>query len=401
MTAAGPGDSPSNRFLSERAAALWLSGIKEMAMLSASVDNVASLAWGVPSFPTPGYITAAVAGQLERDDDIGKYTLPDGLADLKSLAARKHERDTGIAVDADERILVTAGNMQGMFALLHVITSPGDEIIVTDPCFASHIQQISICGGKPVYWQLDEANAWRLDIDAFSALVSQRTKAVIINSPSNPTGKIFSRENLLRIGELARARGFMVLIDDPYSHFTYENGDRYFNLASVADLSDNIAYLFSFSKAYAMSGWRLGYMVLPAGLKRQLIKVHDLNMICAPRISQAAGIAALSGDDPHLAEYRAAFSRRREQICQRLDALPHVFSYNKPEGAYYVFPKILADHPDSRGFCLELLNKTGVALAPGSAFGPSGENHVRMAYCVPDETIDLAFDRMERYFGKA
>jgi aminotransferase len=401
MTAAAPGDSPSNRFLSERAAALWLSGIKEMAMRSASIDNVASLAWGVPSFPTPDYIKTAVIAQLERDNDIGKYTLPDGLSDLKSLAALKHERDTGIAVDADERILVTAGNMQGMFALLHLITNPGDEIIVTDPCFASHIQQISICGGRPVYWRLDEANAWRLDVDAFSKLVSQRTKAVIINSPSNPTGKIFSRENLLRIGDIARAHDFMVLIDDPYSHFLYENTDRYFNLASVAELSDNVAYLFSFSKAYAMSGWRLGYTVLPAGLKRQLIKVHDMNMICAPRVSQAAGIAALSGDDQHLAEYRSAFSRRRELICQRLDALAHVFSYNKPEGAYYVFPKILADHADSREFCLALLNKTGVALAPGSAFGPSGEHHVRMAYCVPDETIEQAFDRMEAHFGKA
>jgi aspartate/methionine/tyrosine aminotransferase len=192
----------------------------------------------------------------------------------------------------------------------------------------------------------------------------------------------------------------MILIDDPYSHFTYENREKYFNLASVAELSDIIAYMFSFSKAYAMCGWRLGYMVLPAGLKRQLIKVHDLNMICAPRISQVAGIAALSGDDRHLAGYRDAFARRRELICQRLDALAHAFRYNKPEGAYYIFPKIVADHASSRDFCLELLHSAGVALAPGSAFGPSGENHVRMAYCVPEDTINQAFDRMEAYFGR-
>lgn len=401
MTAPDTGNWPARQFLSDGAALLWLSGIKEMAMLSAAVEDVASLAWGVPSFPTPDYIKSGVMEQLQLDDDIGKYTLPDGLIELRQLVARKHKLDTGISVDADDRILITAGNMQGMFTLLQLITNPGDEIILTDPCFASHIQQITICGGTPVYWALDEGNAWRLDVDALSDLVSHRTKAVIINSPSNPTGKIFSKENLLRIGDIAKARNFMILIDDPYSPFTYELSHEYFNLASVADLSDNIAYLFSFSKVYAMSGWRLGYMVLPPGLKRQLIKVHDLNMICAPRISQAAGIAALSGGAPHLAEYRAAFGRRRELICERLDALSHVFSYHKPEGAYYVFPRILANHASSRDFCLDLLRKARVALAPGAAFGPSGEDHVRMAYCVPDETINLAFDRLEAYFGRA
>ncbi len=192
----------------------------------------------------------------------------------------------------------------------------------------------------------------------------------------------------------------MILIDDPYSHFTYDQKGKYFNLASVSELSEYIAYMFSFSKAYAMSGWRLAYMILPAHLKKQVIKVHDLNMICTPRVSQSAGIAALSGDAHHLIEYEAAFNNRRELICQRLDALSDVFDYNKPEGAYYVFPRILVPHDDSHGFCLELLEKTGVALTPGSAFGPSGENHVRMAYCVSEDTINLAFDRLAAHFGK-
>jgi aspartate/methionine/tyrosine aminotransferase len=167
----------------------------------------------------------------------------------------------------------------------------------------------------------------------------------------------------------------------------------------VIDLFENIAYLYSFSKAYAMSGWRLGYMILPAYLKRQVIKMHDLNMICTSRVTQSAGISALSGDAHHLAVFETAFAKRRELICQRLDAMPHIFDYIKPEGAYYVFPRILSEHTTSRDFCLDLLNKTKVTLAPGSAFGPSGENHVRMAYCVAEDTLNLAFDRLEAHFG--
>lgn len=390
----------TSRFVSDKTAELWLSGIKEMAMLSAGVEGVASLAWGVPSFPTPEHILQGVIERLKHDVDIGKYALPDGLEELRQLVARKHKLDTGIAADANEHVMITAGNMQGMYSLLQVITNPDDEIILTDPCFASHIQQVNICGGKAVYWSLDEGNGWSLDVAALSELISEKTKAIIINSPSNPTGKIFSREDLLRIGEMASTHGFMIIIDDPYSHFTYENKDRYFNLASEIGLFENMAYLYSFSKAYAMSGWRMGYMILPSYLKKQVIKVHDLNIICTPRVSQVAGIAALSGEIHHTIEFEAAFAIRRELICQRLDEMVHIFDYNKPEGAYYVFPRIRAEHNNARDFCLELLNKTRVTLAPGSAFGPSGENHVRMAYCVSEDTINLAFDRLEAHFGR-
>ena len=368
-------------------------------MLSAKVEDAASLVWGVPSFKTPDYIIDGLIDRLEHDQDIGKYALPDGLAELRQLVSRKHMLDTGISAKADDHVMITAGNMEGIYSLLQVVTNPGDEIILTDPCFASHIQQVRSCGGKTVFWRLDENNAWSLDIDSLSTLINPKTKAIIINSPSNPTGRIFSKTNLLYIGELARTHGFLVILDDPYSQFTYENRDKYFNLASQIDLFENLVYLFSFSKAYAMSGWRLGYMILPASLKKQLIKVHDLNVICASRVSQAAGIVALSGDARHLHDYQAVFARRRELICQRLDALPHVFDYIKPEGAYYVFPRILARHSSSREFCLELLENAGVTLAPGGAFGPSGEHHVRMAYCVADETINLAFDRLEAYFN--
>jgi aspartate/methionine/tyrosine aminotransferase len=360
--------------------------------------DVLHLEVGEPDFGPPECVKRSLETALNAG--YAKYTETAGISVLRNAISQKLSDQHKYEIKPDQ-IIVTPGGRFGLFLAVSNEIAPGDEVIIIDPSYPAYSDLVKTVGGRPIHLPTYLEDGWNPDCNHLECLVNDTTSMIILNSPSNPTGKIFSRENLLRIGDIARAHDFMVLIDDPYSCFTYENSDRYFNLASVAELSDNVAYLFSFSKAYAMSGWRLGYTVLPAGLKRQLIKVHDMNMICAPRVSQAAGIAALSSDDQHLDAYRSAFSRRRELICQRLDALAHVFSYNKPEGAYYVFPKILADHANSRDFCLELLNKTGVALAPGSAFGPSGENHVRMAYCVPDETIEQAFDRMETHFGKA
>ncbi len=377
-----------------------VSAIKEMAIRSAKIEGAASLTWGLPSFRTPEHIRRAVERELEADPEIGKYALPDGLPALRRFVADEHSSATGIQVDPDENVLITAGNMQGLNSLFHVLINPGDEIIVTDPGFASHFQQIRLCGGQPIFWKMDETRDWSLDLDALPSLISDRTKAIVLVSPSNPTGKIFSETELRRIGALAVERGLVVLLDDPYSHFTYENRHRYFNLASVPSLSNNLAYLFTFSKSYAMSGWRLGYMVVPGFLKREVMKVHDATIICTPRISQVAGIAALSEEPTHLKEFEDALAQRRELICARLDAVSHVFDYVKPEGAYYVFPRILADHEDAVEFSIRLLEQARVTVTPGSAFGPTGEHHVRMAYCVEEETIQRAFDRIEKYFPR-
>ncbi|MGR9101240.1 MAG: pyridoxal phosphate-dependent aminotransferase [Gammaproteobacteria bacterium] len=389
---------PEN-LISHNTAQIKISAIKEMAMLSAKVKDAASLAWGLPSFRTPEYIRNGIIEGLQHDIDIGKYSLPDGLPELRRLVAEKHELATGVSVHPDRNVMVTAGNMQGLSTIFHVITDPGDEIILTDPCFASHIHQIRQCGGNPVFWRLDEENGWGLDLETLPGLITEKTKAIVIVTPSNPTGKIFSKTELIGIGRIAKENGLLILLDDPYCHFTYDQRPKYFNLASEKELFDQIVYFFTFSKSYAMSGWRLGYMILPESLKKEAVKVHDLNMICAPRISQAAGIAALSGEPLHLLDFEAVLAKRRELICKRLDAVPHVFTYNKPEGAYYVFPRIVANHRDSDEFSKRLLYDAKVTVTPGSAFGPSGEHHVRMAYCVSADMINLAFDRIEAYFG--
>lgn len=377
-----------------------VSAIKEMSMLSAKVEGAVSLAWGLPSFRTPGYIRRGVIDYLDHDLDAGKYTLPDGLPELRQLVAARHKTETGIEVDADANVMISAGNMQGLNTLFHTLLDPGDEIILTDPCFASHIQQINLFDGKPVYWQLDEANGWQLDIKKLPELISHKTQAILLVSPSNPTGTIFNKETLLQVGEIAKQHNLLLIIDDPYSDFIYEKNNACFNLASVESLKNNVIYLYSFSKAYAMSGWRLSYMILPAELKQQALKVHDATMICAPRISQLAGIVALKEPSDHKQQFLKILAERRALICARLEQMPQVFSKQNPEGAYYVFPKITAEHVNSRQFAIDLLNNAKVSVTPGSAFGPSGEHHVRMAYCVDEDTINLAFDRMDQYFSR-
>lgn len=386
--------------VSESVAAVRVSAIKEMAMLGARVPGAASLTWGLPSFRTPAAIREEVERALREDAEIGKYTLPDGLRELREAAAEAHRVATGIEVDPDRRVSITAGNMEGVQTLLRTILDAGDEVIVTDPGFASHLLQIEFAGGRPVFWALDESRGWSLDLEALPGLVTERTKAILLVTPSNPTGKIFSESELREVGRIAEERDLLVMLDDPYAHFTYEHADRYFNLSSVAELGERVAYLFTFSKCHALSGFRVGYAVLPARLKAELLKVHDATMICAPRISQVAALAALRGEQEHLREFEEVLGRRRALICERLRAMPEVFEFVEPEGAYYVFPRIVAEHVDSREFALRLLDEARVVVTPGSAFGPTGEHHVRMAFCGEEQEIETAFDRMEAYFAR-
>jgi len=375
-----------------------VSAIKEMAMRSAQVPDAVSLAWGLPSFQTPEYIRQGVKDYLDNDVDAGKYTLPDGLLELRELVTKIHHTKIGIHIDANKNVMINAGNMQSLNTLFHTMLDPGDEIILTDPCFASHIQQITLFNGKPVYWKLDESNGWKLDLKKLPELITDKTQAIVLVSPSNPTGKIFSKEDLMEVGRIAKQYNIFVVIDDPYSDFLYENSDNYFNLASVEEFKEHVVYMYSFSKSYAMSGWRLSYMVMPEELKEEAMKVHDATMICAPRISQLAGIVALSQEANHKQLFQQSLSIRRELIVQRLNNVPHVFEYQKPEGSYYIFPKIMAEHESSRQFSIDLLDNAKVTVTPGSAFGPSGEGHVRMAYCVDEESINKAFDRIEKYY---
>lgn len=391
----------TNTGVSQTVAEIGLSAIKDMAARAARREGAVSLAWGLPSFSTPEAIRTAVATDLARDPDIGKYTLPDGLAAFREAAAADHLARSGQAVSPADNVIASAGNMEACQVVLRTLLDPGDEVIVTDPCFASHLLHIRLCGATPVFWPMDEDKGWRADIGTLAELVSERTKALLLVTPSNPTGTVFPREDLAAIGRLADEHGFMVIADDPYSRFIYDRADAaaFCHPASVPELQHRLAYLFSFSKCYAMTGWRLGYMVVPDWLKPQVMKVHDATLICSPRVSQVAGIAALTHPADDVVTFRSTLAARRTLICERLDRLAHAFSYVRPQGAYYVFPRFSSTIATSRSFALDLLEKIGVSTTPGGAFGPSGEHHLRMAYCGLDDQINEAFDRLEQFFA--
>ena len=386
------------RLTSNRTRATQISAIKEMSIRSSKTPGATSLAWGLPSFRTPEHVREATSRALAADPQSGMYALPAGLLELRQAVAHTFRQRTGRFIDPESEVSITAGNMEGLNTLFHVILDPGDEVIVTDPGFVSHIQQIQFNGGVPVFWRMDEAAGWEPDPDNLAQLVSNRTKAIILVSPSNPTGSILTESTLRAVARIASANGLLVILDDPYSHFTYENSDNFFDLSALPELAENIAYLFTFSKAFAMSGWRVGYIVVPSALRDQIVKIHDMTMICTPRVSQIAACAALEGPQGHLREFERVLAGRRSLICDRLDRLSHVFSYVRPQGAYYVFPKIL-EECDDVAFSHRLLDEALVTVTPGSAFGPSGVNHVRMAYCVDDNVIEASFDRLEKYFG--
>ena len=389
-----------DRWIAPNVADISVSAIKEMSILSEGVPDVASLAWGLPSFRTPEYIRGAVQQALENDPELGKYTLPDGLPEFRAVVAEEHRRNTTIVADPERNVMISAGNMQALNAVFHAILDEGDEIILTDPGFASHFLQIRLCGGKAVSWPLDEAGGWSLDPDSLRGLITKKTKAILLVSPSNPTGSVFGEEELLHVAAIAAENDLLILLDDPYSFLSYEDDSGCFNLASVEEHRERIVYCFTFSKTFAMSGWRVGYMIMPESIKKQVIKVHDATIICTPRISQFAGLAALQGDRSPSHEFRRILGDRRRLICERLDRVDHVFDYVKPGGAYYVFPRILVEHDDSMEFSLRLLNEAKVTVTPGAAFGHEGRHHVRMAYCVDEDVINTAFDRLEACFPR-
>ena len=385
-----------HKLTARNVAAARVSAIKEMAIRSAAVPDVASLAWGLPSFQTPEHIRQTVTDALADDPDIGKYTLPNGLPELRALAADHYHQRTGIELDPQMNLFISAGNMQGVHSVLRAVLDPGDEVILTDPGFASHYQQVLLSGGVPVPWRLDEATGWRLDLGTLDACLTPRSKALILVSPCNPTGSVFAEADLRTLGDRLAARGVLLIVDDPYSDILFDLRTPYFNPAAQPRLRDHLAYLFTFSKIHAMSGWRVGYMALPDWLRQQVLKVHDANMICTPRISQVAAVAALAGDQRHVQQFRDTLVKRGALICERLNRVPHLFEYTPPQGAYYVFPRIVAPHQSSFEFALRVLEEHRVSMTPGSAFGPGGEHHVRMAFCVDENTINKAFDRLER-----
>jgi aminotransferase len=369
-----------------------------MELAASRIPGVVSLAQGIPSFDTPEPIKVFVQQKIT-EGACAKYSLTPGLPQLRELIAESLLRES-MHYDPDDEIIVTCGSIEGIAATLLTLTQPGDEVILPTPSYASYQEVVRMAGCTPRFAALHEEENFAFDVEAFERCVSARTRAILYCNPNNPTGTVFSQAETLKLVALAERHDLFLIIDEAYKDFVYSK-EAYYSPAQLSAVRSRVVRVFTFSKAYGMTGWRVGYLHSAGHNIREILKVHDALVTCAPVVSQYAAIAALEQGDAHIMTFRRAFKERRDRTVEHLDRLSHIFDYQKPEGAYFVFPRIkdtVRWAHDSRRLALHILEHAKVALVPGVAFGPSGEAHLRLNFGREVSDIDLAFERLEDYF---
>lgn len=375
---------------------LQLSAIKQMELRATKYPDVISLAQGIPSFDTPACIKKCVERALNAGVT-AKYSLSPGLPELRKMIKISLAKEN-MFYDWQKEIIVTAGSIEGLTAAVLAISQPGDEIILPSPTYASHKEVISLAGCTPIFVPLNEVKGWTLEPDKFAKAITAKTKAILFCNPNNPTGTVYGREQLAGLAELAEKHDLFIISDEVYKDFVYESQEKYFSLAELPELRRRVIRTFSFSKSYAMTGWRVGFIHGDESVIKEILKVHDCLVTCAPVISQYAAIGALEAGESAVADFKEHYRRRRDLTCLRLDRLNEFLRYIKPTSSYFVFPEVL-NNQDSSALALELLDKVRVAVVPGTAFGPNGQGHIRLSFGRTEEQINAAFDRLEKFFG--
>lgn len=384
--------------INQRLSHINISIIKEMMYLAQKEiekgREIISLGVGIPFYKMPSYIREGIIKALQTDPTIDKYTFFPGMPKLRKLIAQKDSEKLGFEV-TENNILITAGSMGALlYASLALVQNPEDEIILPSPYFSSYAEQIKLAGGTPREVPMIEPNSskesYRLDVDAIKRAITKNTKAIIINSPHNPTGAIFGKDELIKLAQVVKESGVYLITDEVYDYLTYD-GDDYFNIASIKELWPRVIRCCSFSKKYGMTGWRVGYIDTNPDLAQQLFKIHDNAIVCASHVAQEAVYVALSSESDEIKKNVDALKRNRDLTCQKLDELSHLFTYSKPRGAYYVFPKYKSDLK-SIDFSLKVLKEAGVIVVPGIGFGQAGEHHVRISFGGEYEEIKKALD---------
>lgn len=399
---------------------LILSPIKEMEIRSAEISGVVSLAQGVPSFDTPECIKKKAIEAINEGRS-ARYSLSPGLLELREAIEYSLSKEN-IFYDFEKEIIVTAGSIEAITATLLALIKSGEEVLIPDPTYTSYQSAIKTAGGKPVFFPLDEEKGWALNLEEMEKRITPKTRAILFCNPNNPTGTVYSREQLLRLIELAEEHNLYVLSDEVYRDFVYDDLD-FFSLGQFSGFRKRIIHIFSFSKAYAMTGWRVAYLATDRSLTEKILPIHDALVTCAPVVSQWGALAALEMAQEDVLFFKQKFLSRREIICQKMDELGEWLSFVRPSSAYFVFPKfkenlikklekiqlpekvqigLREDQKKSLSWklALDLLLKAKVALVPGSAFGNGGENHLRLCFGRSEEDIQETLKRMKKYFEK-
>ncbi|MCX7679259.1 MAG: aminotransferase class I/II-fold pyridoxal phosphate-dependent enzyme [Spirochaetes bacterium] len=375
--------------ISEAVKAIPPSGIREFFDIVYSMPDCISLGVGEPDFITPWRI--AEMGMYAIKDGYTHYTPNRGLPELCDLISTELEKTTGTRYSPSEEIIVTMGVSQGLDIALRSIVNPGDEVIIPQPCYVSYGANVTLLGGKPIYIPTTAGEEFKLNIDRLRAAITRRTKAILLNYPSNPTGTTLPKSLLEDIATLAEKYNFIIISDEIYSSLCYDA--KHWSIISIPAIKDRVIYLNGFSKSHAMTGWRLGYVAAPKYLIDMMLKIHQYTALCASSIAQYAALEALKNSHKDVEKMVNEYRKRRNYIVNRFRSigLPCLM----PEGAFYVFPDVSPTGLDGRKFALELLRTQKVAVVPGDVFGECGKNHIRCSYATSMENINEAMKRIE------
>lgn len=369
------------------------SGIRKFFDLLSDMGDVTALTVGQPDFVTPWHIREAAIQSLERGHTY--YTSNSGLPELRSEIARYMNRRFGLDYSAGE-VLVTVGGSEAIDVAIRSLVNPGDEVIIPMPSFVCYEPIARMAGAVPVIINTKAENGFKLTVDELRQAITPRTKVLVLPYPNNPTGAILERDELEKLAEVLRDTNIAILSDEIYAELTY--GKTHVSIASIDGMRERTIIASGFSKAYAMTGWRLGYICAPAAWTKQMTKLHQYAIMCAPTVSQFAAIEALKNGDEDIAEMCAEYNRRRVFIAEGLEriGLPVMI----PEGAFYIYPYIGGFGLSSEEFCQRLLMEEKCAIVPGTAFGECGEGYARISYAYSVKHIEEALEKIERFINK-
>jgi len=383
-----------DKVLSSKIKSIKPSGIRKFFDIAGTMEGVISLGVGEPDFSTPWVIRKAAINVLERKHII--YGPNKGLEPLRRAVSDRIKKKHGVEYDPAKEVIVTVGGSEAIDLTIRGLVDPGDEVLVVEPCFVCYAPLVELSGGVAISVPTKLENNFKLTVDDIKDKITDRTKLLILPFPNNPTGAVMTREDLEPIAELLRDTNIMVLSDEIYSELTY--GRKHVSIIELEGMAERTIYVNGFSKAYAMTGWRLGYVTAPEPIITQISKIHQYGIMCSPYISQNAAVEALTSCDTEIAKMVDEYNIRRKFLVSEFNRLG--LTCFDPEGAFYVFPCIKSTGLTSEEFCERLLYEEKVATVPGSAFGESGEGHIRISYAYSLKHLMEAMKRIEKFLQK-
>lgn len=383
-----------DKLISKKCKKLKPSGIRKFFDIASTMDNVISLGVGEPDFHTPWAVRQTAISTLEKGKTV--YTANSGLMELRKTICGYIKRKIGVEYEPEKELIVTVGGSEGIDLGIRALIDPGDEVLIVEPCFVCYAPIVELTGGVAVPIETTAETGFKLTAEALKSKITDKTKLLILPFPNNPTGAVMTREDLAPIAEIIKGTDILVLSDEIYSEMTYEG--KHFSITQFEGMQERTLLVNGFSKAFAMTGWRLGYVAGPAPIIKQMLKIHQYAIMCAPTVSQYAAITAMTSCDGEVEKMVNEYNIRRRWLVNALNDIG--LTCFDPKGAFYVFPSIKSTGLSSQEFCEQLLYKHNVAVVPGDAFGASGEGYIRISYAYSLKHLMEAVERISEFLDE-